>query len=348
MQTTAYEIVNGSYVPAVDTNQSSRKIKDKAVKKPLETVGAFQKLPMVMPSVDILYSALRKAKRVSATKGIANAAKRERNKGAKQLDALMKELAVPLRTYKENFPDKKDLHPYERSLIELTLGDGNYEEVLGKVDTLRKKLVSVGKEHASFCAKGMKKIEEIFNNEGEAVDELLHIAKICNYPFTTRGILMGHMTLSYQNFQVTDTPGLLRRHDEKRNNLEKLTLAVLSHLPTAVLYVHDLSGQCGTSPSDQFIIYNEVKARFGDHLWLDVVSKCDLLNDSPVVFVTEDSTADNVELAKYRTVGPEGAIRVSIKDELGIRELKNRVRELLITQSAKLKISESKVLEDPK
>ncbi|CAA0821016.1 P-loop containing nucleoside triphosphate hydrolases superfamily protein [Striga hermonthica] len=373
MQTTAYEIVNGSYVPAVDTNQSSSKIKDKVVKKPLETVGAFQKLPMVMPSVDILYSALRKAKRVSATKGIANAAKRERNKGAKQLDALMKELAVPLRTYKENFPDKKDLHPYERSLIELTLGDGNYEEVLGKVDTLRKKLVSVGKEHASFCAKshtkreaeerlseGMKKIEEIFNNEGEAVDELLHIAKtlrampvvdletptlcligspnvgksslvrllstgkpeVCNYPFTTRGILMGHMTLSYQNFQVTDTPGLLRRHDEKRNNLEKLTLAVLSHLPTAVLYVHDLSGECGTSPSDQFIIYNEVKARFGDHLWLDVVSKCDLLNDSPVVFVTEDSRADNVELAKYRTVGPEGAIRVSIKDELGIREIR--------------------------
>jgi hypothetical protein len=29
----------------------------------------------------------------------------------------------------ENFPKKKYLHPYERSLIELTLGDGNYEEV---------------------------------------------------------------------------------------------------------------------------------------------------------------------------------------------------------------------------
>ncbi|GFZ02889.1 P-loop containing nucleoside triphosphate hydrolases superfamily protein [Actinidia rufa] len=108
---------------------------------------------MVMPSVDIISSALRKAKRVSPTKGIANAAKRERNKGAKQLDALMKELAVPLRTYKENFPNKKNLHPYERSLIELTLGDGNYEEVLGKVDALRKKVTSVGKEHASLCAK---------------------------------------------------------------------------------------------------------------------------------------------------------------------------------------------------
>jgi len=43
---------------------------------------------------------------------------------------------------------------------------------------------------------------------------------------------------------------------DDRNNLEKLTLAVLSHLPTAVLYVHDLSGECGTSPSDQVCFYD--------------------------------------------------------------------------------------------
>lgn len=39
--------------------------------------------------------------------------------------------------------------------------------------------------------------------------------------------------------------------EEARNNLEKLTLAVLTHLPTAVVYVHDLTGECGTSVSDQ-------------------------------------------------------------------------------------------------
>ncbi|KVH97222.1 hypothetical protein Ccrd_000679, partial [Cynara cardunculus var. scolymus] len=300
MQTTTYEVVNGSYLETSHAKQEN-KTKDTAPEI-LDTVGAFQKLPMVMPSVDILSSALRKARRISPTKGIANAAKREKNKGAKQLDALMKELTVPLRTYKESFPNKRHLHPYERSLIELTLGDGNYEEVLGKVDSLRKKLVSVGKEHASLCAKsttkreaeerlveGTRKLEEIFHSDGKAVDELMQIAKtlrampvvdlemptlclvgapnvgksslvrilstgkpeICNYPFTTRGILMGHIALSFQNFQVTDTPGILRRCDEDRNNLEKLTLAVLSHLPTAILFVHDLTGECGTSPSDQ-------------------------------------------------------------------------------------------------
>ena len=36
---------------------------------------------------------------------------------------------MPLRTYTENFPRRRDLHPYERSLIELTFGEGYYEKV---------------------------------------------------------------------------------------------------------------------------------------------------------------------------------------------------------------------------
>ncbi|KAH7692825.1 P-loop containing nucleoside triphosphate hydrolase protein [Dioscorea alata] len=292
-----------------------------------------------------------------------------------------KELAVPLRQYTENFPNKQYLHPYERSLIELTLGDGNYEEVLGRVDSLRKKIVSIGKQQASLCAQsmskreaeerlneGLKKIEEVFHIGSIAVEDLLHVAKtlrampvvdlekptlclvgapnvgksslvrilstgkpeVCNYPFTTRGILMGHIVLNYERFQVTDTPGLLMRHDEDRNNLERLTLAVLSHLPTAVLYVHDLSGECGTSPDDQFTTYKEMRERFSNHLWLDVVSKCDLLQVSPASNLEDD-------LEKYKSFGPEGAIRVSVKSEFGLPELKERVHDMLISQMAKIR-----------
>lgn len=386
LQTNAYEVVKGSYLPTTQTAQNPKSKGEVSIEN--ENVGAFQKLPMVMPSVDILYSSLRKAKKIAPTKGITNVAKRERNKGAKQLDALMKELAAPLRDYVDNFPKKKYLHPYERSLVELTLGDGNYEEVLMKVDTLMKKVISVGKEHASLCAKslskkeaeerlnqGKEKLEEIFHHEGKAIDELLDIAKtlrampvvdlktptlclvgapnvgksslvrilstgkpeICNYPFTTRGILMGHIALNYQRFQVTDTPGLLRRHDENRNNLEKLTLAVLSHLPTAILYVHDLSGECGMSASDQYSIYKEIKERFNDHLWLDVISKSDLLQESPVVFVSEDTTVDDDEMVQYRKEGPDGAIHVSVKSERGLNELKQSVHKLLVAQIDRIK-----------
>ncbi|XP_020581556.1 nucleolar GTP-binding protein 1 isoform X2 [Phalaenopsis equestris] len=351
----------------------------------LETIGAFQKLPMVMPSADILSSALRKARNIAATKGIANIAKRERNKGAKQLDALMKELAVPLRVYIESFPKKWSLHPYERSLIQLTFGDGSYEEVLKRVDDLRKKLLSVGKQHASFCAQslskreaeerlkeGLKKLEEVFELEKIAVDNLLNVAKtlrampvvdlqtptlclvgapnvgksslvrilstgkpeVCNYPFTTRGILMGHIALNYENYQVTDTPGLLRRHDDDRNNLELLTLAVLEHLPTAILYVHDLTGECGISSADQFIIYKDIKGRFGDRLWLDVVSKSDLRQE-PTDGILNDYVDDDI--GRYQKFGPDGAIWVSVQTEAGISELKSRVKALLTSQKARIR-----------
>lgn len=159
------------------------------------TVGAFQKLPMVMNSTDILCSANRKARRIGPTKGITNVAKREKNKGAKQLDALMKELAVPLRGYLENFPKRHALHPYERSLVELTFGEG-YEEVLGRVDSLRKKILSVGKQQAALCAQsssvreaeerlneGVKKLEELFLSKNQAINDLLNIAKV--YMFCT-------------------------------------------------------------------------------------------------------------------------------------------------------------------
>ncbi|CAA7393224.1 unnamed protein product [Spirodela intermedia] len=305
-------------------------------------VGAFQNLPMVMPSDDILSSAKRKARRVTPSKGIANIAKREKNKGAKHLDALMKEIAVPLRLYLANFPKKYLLHPYERSLIELTFGEGNYEEVLGRVDSLRKKILSVGKEHAALCAQSSTKreAEERLSETLRAMpvvdpatptlclvgapnvgkSSLVRILstgkpEVCNYPFTTRGILMGHIGVNYEHFQVTDTPGLLNRDDDKRNNLEKLTLAVLSHLPTAVLYVHDLTGECGTSPSNQFALYKEIRERFKDHLWLDVVSKCDLLQQPKCVINAED------ELESYKIFGPHGAIQVSVKSEIGLDEV---------------------------
>ena len=65
----------------------------------------------------------------------------------------------------------------------------------------------------------------------------------------------------------------------------------------------------------QFITYKEIKERFKDHLWLDVVSKCDLLEDSPANILEDDDTG------RYKRLGPDGAIRVSIKNEVGVVEV---------------------------
>lgn len=78
---------------------------------------------------------------------------------------------------------------------------------------------------------------------------------------------------------MTDTPGLLDRAEGERNAMERLTLACLAHLPSAALFVMDLTGQCGTSVAAQWDIRARLKQQFPDKPWLDVFTKADLLGD---------------------------------------------------------------------
>lgn len=49
------------------------------------------------------------------------------------MDTLMKELSVPLTRYIGGFPRFSRLHPFEKALLQLTVGQANYESVLTKV-----------------------------------------------------------------------------------------------------------------------------------------------------------------------------------------------------------------------
>ena len=77
--------------------------------------------------------------------------------------------------------------------------------------------------------------------------------------------------------QVTDTPGLLDRPDAERNAMELLTLATLQHLPTAAIFVLDLTEECGCSIQEQWRIRTSLLQQFPEKLWIDVVSKADML-----------------------------------------------------------------------
>lgn len=165
--------------------------------------------------------------------------------------------------------------------------------------------------------------------------------EVCNYPFTTRGISMGHFFVNTRRHQVTDTPGLLARPDEERNNIELLTISALEYLPTSILFVHDLTEECGTSLDDQFRLYSELKHRFGDRMWIDAVSKADLLGipeGDPVVLQPEEREGEGagedwegglVPFEVYRRQGPPGALRVSTETEQGLEELVQRVTSTL-------------------
>eukprot|EP00614_Pseudopedinella_elastica_P009186 CAMPEP_0172589296 /NCGR_PEP_ID=MMETSP1068-20121228/8070_1 /TAXON_ID=35684 /ORGANISM="Pseudopedinella elastica, Strain CCMP716" /LENGTH=457 /DNA_ID=CAMNT_0013384865 /DNA_START=38 /DNA_END=1411 /DNA_ORIENTATION=- len=134
--------------------------------------------------------------------------------------------------------------------------------------------------------------------------------EVNDYPFTTRGVTIGHMfegaASSSQGqgqgggekegtgrrFQIMDTPGVLSRPDEERNEMESLTIASLQHLPTAVVFVADLTGLSGDDKSsvlDQCEVRRELRERFPRRPWLDVVSKADLR------LVSDEEHARNLE-----------------------------------------------------
>lgn len=60
---------------------------------------------------------------------------------------VVQELSVPLTKWLKAFPAMSSLHPFEAALLDLTVGQGTYASVLGKVDTLRKSL-----QEASTCS----------------------------------------------------------------------------------------------------------------------------------------------------------------------------------------------------
>eukprot|EP00190_Bangiopsis_sp_CCMP1999_P002635 CAMPEP_0198729478 /NCGR_PEP_ID=MMETSP1475-20131203/18711_1 /TAXON_ID= ORGANISM="Unidentified sp., Strain CCMP1999" /NCGR_SAMPLE_ID=MMETSP1475 /ASSEMBLY_ACC=CAM_ASM_001111 /LENGTH=397 /DNA_ID=CAMNT_0044492139 /DNA_START=130 /DNA_END=1323 /DNA_ORIENTATION=+ len=104
------------------------------------------------------------------------------------------------------------------------------------------------------------------------------IPEVCAYPFTTKKIVMGHFLDRGRKYQMTDTPGLLNRAENQRNIIEKLTIAALQHLRSLVLFVVDLTEDCGMSVTDQLELRHSLRSRFlrDGQPWIDVLSKSDL------------------------------------------------------------------------
>ena len=140
--------------------------------------------------------------------------------------------------------------------------------------------------------------------------------EINDYPFTTRRLKMGHVeTEDGGRYQVMDTPGVLARPDAEMNPMEGLTLAAVEHLPSAVVFVMDLSGMCGpqSAPLLQLQVREEIRRRYPDRPWIDVRSKADL------------------PLAPEVPAGaiPPGTLNVSVHEGTGVELLRTAMAQMV-------------------
>lgn len=140
--------------------------------------------------------------------------------------------------------------------------------------------------------------------------------EINNYPFTTRGLTIGHYDMENGPYpvrcQIMDSPGVLNRTE--RNKMEQLTVAAMQHLPTAVCFVVDLTNT--ETVKDQLEIRRQMRERFPKRPWMDVAAKADLEWD-------EQGEAEWREICEHK------GIAVSIEEGLGVTELSAAVADCL-------------------
>ena len=99
--------------------------------------------------------------------------------------------------------------------------------------------------------------------------------QVASYPFTTKGVSIGHFSRGVQRYQVIDTPGLLDRPMSERNVIELQAITALKHLDAVVLFLIDASENCGYTIEEQINLLQEVRSQF-DLPILVVSNKSDL------------------------------------------------------------------------
>ncbi|CAK6432887.1 unnamed protein product [Pipistrellus nathusii] len=147
------------------------------------------------------------------------------------------------------------------------------------------------------------------------------------YAFTTKSLFVGHMDYKYLRWQVVDTPGILDHPLEDRNTIEMQAITALAHLRAAVLYVMDLSEQCGHGLQAQLELFQNIRPLFVNKPLIVVANKCDvkriaeLPEDDQKIFI--DLQAEGFPVIETSTLTEEGVIKV--KTEACDRLLAHRV-----------------------
>lgn len=101
--------------------------------------------------------------------------------------------------------------------------------------------------------------------------------EVAPYPFTTKGITIGHIEDDWRKFQIIDTPGLLDRDFEDRNDIEKQAVLALRFLSDIMVFVLDPSETCGYSMEKQTRLLGNIRSNFRDVPIITVESKTDVM-----------------------------------------------------------------------
>ena len=166
-------------------------------------------------------------------------------------------------------------------------------ELVGEARDALKTLPDVRPDEPAIVVAGYPNVgkSSVVNDVTRASNE------IARYPFTTKGVQLGHFTRDHIRYQIIDTPGLLDRPEEERNEIEQQAVSALEHLADVVVFLVDASESCGYPLESQLALRDELEERFsrrGIEL-ITVCNKSDRSTDVEADAYMSVETGENVD-----------------------------------------------------
>lgn len=156
------------------------------------------------------------------------------------------------------------------------------------------------------------------------------------YAFTTKSLFVGHMDYRYLRWQVVDTPGILDHSLEERNTIEMQAITALAHLRAAVLYIMDISEQCGHSLEEQVQLFENIRPLFSQKPLLIALNKSDIVT-------LDDLKGEERRLIDSLSAEGLPVISMSTVKETGIMEVRNAACDVLLSQRVEHKLKSKKM-----
>lgn len=157
------------------------------------------------------------------------------------------------------------------------------------------------------------------------------------YAFTTKSLYVGHTDYKYLRWQVIDTPGILDHPLEERNVIEMQAITALAHLRACVLYIMDISEQCGHSLEEQVKLFDSIKPLFTNKPLLVVLNKIDII-ELDELDAERRKMLSTLESDKDITL-----LQMSTANEIGVMDVKMEACERLLGYRVDQKMRTKKV-----
>lgn len=164
---------------------------------------------------------------------------------------------------------------------------------LSKCRDWLRKIPDIDPEMPTFIIAGMPNV-----GKSSLLSKLTgNVPKVAPYPFTTQSISIGYMELGGMKVQIIDTPGILDRPMEDRNEMELKSILSLRDIKGVIIFLIDPSGHSSYTFEQQENLFQEIKKSFRPII-MRVQTKADLTDSRTEEIAVSTETLEGFDKLK--------------------------------------------------